>query len=128
LPTPTANIKLAVRRLTAGVEPEAVQALIDELKAEKEAARGALTTLSINGVEAEHDYLAERLARVPDLGEQLQNATPEVKREFFQAFELRVEFDKANGRIGISATVSETVAAAFEETTTGPPGGSPSGT
>ena len=115
------KIKLAVRGLTAGVEPEAVQALIDELKAEKEVARGALAALSIDEVEAEHDYLAERLARVPDLGEQLRDATPEVKREFFQAFELRVEFDKANGRIGISATVSEAVAAAFEGTTTGTP-------
>jgi hypothetical protein len=42
----------------------------------------------------------------------LREASPEVKRQFG----LRVEFDKAQRRIAISATVTEAVGGAFENT------------
>ena len=41
---------------------------------------------------------------------------PEAKRQTFDAFGLRIEFDKAERRIEISATISEAVADAFENT------------
>jgi len=43
---------------------------------------------------------------------------PKPKRLVFQAFELRVEFDKAQRRIALSATVTEAVARALENTRT----------
>ena len=45
----------------------------------------------------------------------LREASPEVQRQVFEAFELQILYDKAERRIEISATVSETVAAAFEK-------------
>jgi hypothetical protein len=72
--------------------------------------------LSLDQIEAEDDYLTERLARIPDLSDQLRDATPAVKRQIFQTFEVRIEFDKASRRVQISATVTEAVAKAFENT------------
>jgi hypothetical protein len=51
---------------------------------------------------------------VPDLGKALAEATPEVQRQVFQAFDLRIAYDKVGRRIEISASVSEAVANAFE--------------
>lgn len=62
------------------------------------------------------DYLSEQLARIPDLTKVLRDAPPEVKRQTFDAFDLRIDFDKATGRIEISATVSQALADAFENT------------
>ena len=39
-----------------------------------------------------------------------------MKRQTFDAFGLRIEYDKAERRIEISATVTEAVADAFENT------------
>ena len=89
------------------------------MKAQKATAQAALGALSTEAIEDEHDYLSERLSRLPDLSAQLRDATPEVKREVFQAFQLRVDFDTGAGRIGISAAVTEAVARTFAETTTG---------
>jgi hypothetical protein len=65
--------------------------------------------------EAEVDELTEQLARLPDLTESLRQATPEVQRQVFEAFELEILYDKAGRTIEISATVSEAVADAFEK-------------
>jgi hypothetical protein len=67
-------------------------------------------------VSATRDRATERLARIPDLSDQLRDATPAVKRQIFEAFELPIEFDKASRRMQISATVTEAVAKAFENT------------
>jgi hypothetical protein len=48
-----------------------------------------------------------QLARMPDLTERLREASPEVQRQVFEAFELQILYDKAERRIEISATVSE---------------------
>jgi hypothetical protein len=45
-----------------------------------------------------------------DLTESLRQASPEVQRQVFEAFELEILHDKAERRIEISATVSEAVA------------------
>jgi hypothetical protein len=68
--------------------------------------------------EAEAEGLAERLANIPDLTEQLRKATRAVQRQVFEAFGLEIRFDKAERRIEVSATISEAVADAFENTKT----------
>jgi hypothetical protein len=95
-----------------------VKARIEELKTDKQTAQAALDAIPTGEVEAEDNYLSERLARIPDLTQPLRDATPEIKRLVFQAFELRVEFDKDQRYIALSATVTETVARAFENTKT----------
>jgi hypothetical protein len=52
--------------------------------------------------------------RAPDLSQALADATPEVQRQVFKAFDLQIAYDKVGRRIEISATVSEGVANAFE--------------
>jgi len=110
------KIRIQVQALEDGIEPEIVSARIAELKADKEAATAALAEIDQPQLDDEDDLLAERLARIPDLTESLRNAPREVKRQTFEAFELRIAFDKAARRIEISATIAEAVAQAFENT------------
>jgi hypothetical protein len=110
------KIRIQVQALEDGIEPEIVTARISELKADKEAAMAALAEIDQPQLENEDDYLADRLARIPDLTQSLRNAPPEMKRQTFEAFELRISFDKAARRIEISATIADTVAQTFEDT------------
>jgi hypothetical protein len=48
---------------------------------------------------------------VPDLSERLRDADDATKRALFDAFDLRVVYDKASDRLSISATLTEAVAA-----------------
>jgi hypothetical protein len=64
--------------------------------------------------EAEDEELAEQLERLPDLSRALRDAPPEIQRRTFQAFDLQIAYDKSEGRVEVSATVSESVASAFE--------------
>jgi hypothetical protein len=109
------NIKQQVLAIEEGIPPAIVKERIAELEEQKEAAQEALAELGPEDIEAEDDYLAERLARLPDLSKQLRAAPIEVKRQIFEAFELRIELDKPNRRLEISATVTEAVAEAFED-------------
>jgi hypothetical protein len=109
------KIKAQIRALEKGIEPDLVSERIAELRGEKEAFEEALSELGAQRDEAEEDELAEQLARVPDLTEALRDATPEVQRQVFKAFELQILYDKAERKIEISATVSEAVADAFEK-------------
>ena len=54
---------------------------------------------------------AALLDRVPDLSERLRNADDATKRALFDAFDLRVVYDKMGDRLSISATPTEAVAA-----------------
>ena len=45
----------------------------------------------------------------------MRDATPELQRQVFEAFELQILYDKAERKIETSATVSEAVADAFEK-------------
>jgi len=90
--------------------------LIAELRDDKQAATAALAEIDPNDREMEADELQNMLARIPDLTQALRDAPVEVKRQTFEAFALRIGFDKAERRIEVSATVSEAVAQAFENT------------
>jgi hypothetical protein len=46
---------------------------------------------------------------VPDLAERLHAADQSIKRALFDAFDLRVDFDKASDRLSIGATFTEAV-------------------
>ena len=61
------------------------------------------------------DYRELDDERVLDLTKRLRQASPEVQRQVFEAFELQILYDKAERRIEITATVSEAVANAFEK-------------
>jgi hypothetical protein len=101
--------------LEKGIEPELVSERISELRGEKEALEEATAQIGAEREEAEAEELSEQLARIPDLTKALRVASFEVQRQVFEAFELQILYDKAERRIEISATVSETVAAAFEK-------------
>ncbi len=57
---------------------------------------------------------AERSDPVRFTEQALADAPPQLKRQTFQAFDLRILYDKAERRVEVSATVSEAVAEAFE--------------
>jgi hypothetical protein len=105
-----------VEALEAGVDAELVTDRIAELKADKATYEAALAEIPVQQEDAEADQLAQRLARIPDLGQQLRDAPREIQRQTFEAFDLKIAFDKAAGRIEVSATVTEAVANAFENT------------
>jgi hypothetical protein len=100
-------IALQVRALESGIEPDVVRARIEELKAEKATARVALPEL---GLAPERQDPAAMLDQVPDLSERLRDADDATKRAQFDAFDLRVVYDKAGDRLSISATLTEAVA------------------
>jgi site-specific DNA recombinase len=100
-------IALQVRALEAGVEPELVRARIEELKADKAAAQASLPRL---GLAPERQDPAVVLDQVPDLAERLRGADNATKRALFDAFDLRVAYDKTSDRLSISATLTEAVA------------------
>jgi len=56
------------------------------------------------------------LARIPDLSEALRQASPGLKRQVFEAFGVRITYDRLQRRIEISATISEAVAEALKNT------------
>ena len=54
--------------------------------------------------------LRRQLQRMPNLGEALRKASKELQRRLFEAFDLRIAYDKVGGRIEISVTLWEGVA------------------
>jgi hypothetical protein len=109
------KIGLQLNALEQGIEPELVGQRIAELRVEKERAEAALKDLAPKAAEPEASFeeIADALKRLPDLSKELRNAPPELKRQVFEAFDLRVIYSKLERRIEISATVSEAVAEAF---------------
>jgi hypothetical protein len=85
------------------------------VRGDKKALEEALAEIGAEREEAEEDELSKQLARVPELTKALREATPQVQRQVFEAFELQILYDKAERRIEISATVTEAVADAFEK-------------
>ena len=108
------KIKAQVQALEKGIEPELVSERIAELRGEKEALEEALAGLGAEQAEAEDEALNAQLARLPDLTEALREASPAIKRQVFESFDLRIAYDKVERRVELSATVSEAVADAFE--------------
>ena len=107
------KIKAQVMALEEGIEPELVSDRIGELRAQKEALEAALSEIGDPHQEEEEEELMKRLEDLPDLTESLRTASPQIKRQVFQAFDLQIAFDKTAGRVEISATVSEAVAESF---------------
>ena len=108
------KIKAQIQALEKGIELELVSERIAELRGEKEALEEALGELGAAREDAEDEELVEQLGRLPDLTQALREAPPTIQRQVFQAFDLRIAYDKAEGRVEVSATVSESVASAFE--------------
>ncbi len=67
--------------------------LIDELKAEKATAQASLPKL---GLAPERQDPAAVLDQVPDLSERLHDVDDATKRALFDAFDLRIVYDKAS--------------------------------
>ncbi len=76
-----------------------VRARIEELKTEKTAAQASLPKLTLATKRTDPATL---LDQVPDLSERLRNADDATKRALFDAFDLRVVYDKASDRLSIS--------------------------
>ena len=110
------KLKIQIQALEDGIEPDLVTARIAELRAERDDYQAALDELPAEDLDREEDDLAANLARIPDLTEQLRAAPREIKRQTFEAFGLHIAFDKAQRSIEISATITEAVAQAFENT------------
>ncbi len=108
------KIKAQVHALERGIEPELVSERIAELRGEKEALEEALKGIGAERQESEDEELIAQLSRIPDLTEALRTASPQIKRQVFASFDLQIAYDKAEGRVEISATVSEAVAEALE--------------
>jgi hypothetical protein len=64
------------------------------LRGEKKAFEDALVEIGAEREEAEAEELSEELARVPDLTKALRDASPEVQRQVFEAFELEILYDR----------------------------------
>jgi site-specific DNA recombinase len=101
-------IAAQVRGLEAGVDAQLVQARIDELKASKATSEASLATLQPPA--DDHTDMGATLAKLPDLSDALREAPDDTKRRLFDSFDVRLVYDKIEGRIEISATVTEAVA------------------
>jgi Recombinase len=92
-----------------GVDPVLIGDRIRALKQEREVAEAALAELEATG---RHDGLVDLadacsvLDGLPDLGEALTGADPELRRAVFDAFRLSVEIDRNAGQIRLKALVS----------------------
>ncbi len=115
-----AAIAAQVRGLEAGVDPVAVQARIEELKADRATHVAALSALAPHA-RIDHAKVAESLMVLPDLTDALRDAEPGIQRAVFDAFALRVEYDRVQSNVRISATVDEAVADALGGVTELPP-------
>jgi hypothetical protein len=106
------KIKAQVQALEKGIEPELVSQRIAELRGEKEALEETLA--GIGAERQEDEELIAQLQRIPDLTEALRSASVQIKRQVFESFDLQIAYDKQEGRVELSATVSEAVAEAFQ--------------
>ncbi|MFN8113174.1 MAG: recombinase family protein [Solirubrobacterales bacterium] len=112
------KIKAQVVALEEGIEPKLVSERIGELREQKEALEDALAGIGGEDGEAEDEELLSQLDRLPDLTEALRTASPQVKRQVFESFDLQIVYDKRESRVEITATVSEAVAEAFQNAKT----------
>ena len=107
------KIKAQVIAIEEGVEPEIVSQRISELREQKSALEEALQELGGEQEDTEEDRLIECLESIPDLSQSLRKASPQIRRQVYEAFDLQIAFDKREGRVEISATVAEEVANAL---------------
>jgi site-specific DNA recombinase len=104
-----------IEGLERGIEPELVGRRIAELREAKERAEIELRGLDPAAADSEPaESLGELLGRIPDLSQALYDAPRELKRQVFEAFGLRIAYDKVDRRIEVSATISEAIAQALQ--------------
>jgi site-specific DNA recombinase len=92
-----------------GVDPVLVGERIRALKQEREVAEAALADLEATDRRDGVVDLADACSvidGIPDLGEALADADPEMRRAVFDAFRLSVEIDRNAGQIRLKALVS----------------------
>jgi hypothetical protein len=83
---------------------------------EKPGSRGYRASLAPKlGLAPERQDPAAVLDQVPNLAEGLHDADNATKRAMFDAFDLRVIYDRASDGLSISATLTETVAAMLHD-------------
>ena len=104
------RLGLQLNALEKGIYPELVGTRIAELRAQKEQLEEHLRDQPPDPDDQEPTELLANLERLPDRSQALRDAPPALKRQIFDAFELRILYDKINRRIEISATISEAVA------------------
>jgi len=104
------RIGLQLNASEKGIEPELVGQRIARLRHEKEDVEARLRVLPTASPSDDGEQLEAALERIPDLSEALQAAPTQLKRQVFDAFELRITYDKQRRRIEISATISDAVA------------------
>jgi hypothetical protein len=103
------RLGLQLNALEKGIDPELIGTRIAELRAQKEQLEQQLRDQPPEPDDHEPTELLANLERLPDLSQALRDAPPTLKRQIFDAFELRIIYDKTSRRIEISA-ISETVA------------------
>lgn len=108
----TDAIAAQVRGLEAGVDPAAVRTRIEELKAGITEHEAALAKLPRAGSD-DYTLLAQSLANIPDLGAALREAEPSLQRTVFEAFRLRVQYDRIGEEASLCVTVDEELADAL---------------
>jgi len=110
------RIGAQIEALEEGVEPALVRKRIEKLRADKEKAETELRGLSPSPPGSDPtEELPALLGRIPDLSQALRDAPPALKRQVFEAFGLKVAYDKIEHRIEISATITEAVAKALQK-------------
>ena len=109
------RIGLQIDALEQGIEPELVGERIAQLRVEKERAEAAVRDLAPDSVEPDADELIATLSRIPDLSQALRDAPHETEAPGVRGLLLGGRYDKVERHIEISATVSEAVAKAFEQ-------------
>lgn len=104
------RLGLQLNALEKGIDPELIGARITELRAHKEQVEEQHREQPPDPAEQKPTELLANLERLPDLSQALRDAPTALKRQIFDAFELRILYDKINRRIEISATISDAVA------------------
>ncbi len=99
------RIGLQLDALERGIEPDLIGQRIAKLRAEKDNVDTRLPNAALPIEQDDTERLEAALARMPDLTQALQAAPPQLKRQIFDAFKLRITYDKQARTIGISATV-----------------------
>ncbi len=97
-----------VAAIEAGVDPLVVGERIRELKHDRSHVEAALNDLVAPASKASVPYAdaAEILGSLPDLQPALAAADPELRRQVYDAFRLRVEIDRNEGLVTLKALVS----------------------
>lgn len=99
--------------LENGLDADEVRKRLQALQEAKESAQIELRALTPAGADQEAPDAAALLASIPDLNTALRAASPEVKRQLFDAFDLQLTYDKSRQHLQISATLSEQLATAL---------------